>query len=179
MKLCIHERVSINTNNWSSKQTVWVFRRRLFCCFVFCKWLINLQHMLLLHFIHWHKLWVCQLCQLFWLGRVVTTCMLHHLMPVTLNSWSELNCAQSCVNIYLSACTTIAVHIKKPIRPDTCMIIGKKFEISGSNSNADDECSLLEWMAYKLVYSPLRFLRRWREDQKRQFYTVYTTLYRE
>jgi hypothetical protein len=34
------------------------------------------------------------------------------------------------------------------------MIIGKKSEISGSNSNAGDECSLLEWMACTLVYTP-------------------------
>jgi hypothetical protein len=52
------------------------------------------------------------------------------------------------------------------------MIIGKKFEILGSSSNADDECSLLEWTACKLVYSPLRLHRRWREDPlKRRDYT--------
>jgi hypothetical protein len=57
------------------------------------------------------------------------------------------------------------------------MIIGKNFEISGSNGNADDECSLLEWRACKLVYSPLRLLRRCGEDRLKCWY--YTPLYIE
>jgi hypothetical protein len=39
------------------------------------------------------------------------------------------------------------IRVKEPIRPNTSMITGKIVEILGSNDNADDECSLLEWRA--------------------------------